>query len=129
MIRSVKIPTGVSRMGCAPGAGCCDECGSHAPAMNLGALVPTTSTGRRHAALHSNLGDTTCDDQGNCYQVTSSVSYGAPVDSAAPAASAPGSNSGLYQMNNTTTFMVVGVAIIAALEIFSRSDSGSRRRR
>lgn len=29
MIRTVPIPKTVSRMGCTPGAGCCDECGGH----------------------------------------------------------------------------------------------------
>lgn len=119
MIRTVPIPTGVNRMGCAPGADCCAACASHGP-TNLGAA---SGSGRRNAALHVgdfHLGDTTCDVDGNCYEVTESITYGAP-------ASGGTSSPGTFQMNNTTAFMIAGVAIIALLEVFTRSGSSSRR--
>lgn len=65
MIRTVRIPTGVSRMGCTPGGGCCSACGGHKTGPPIGpaathvhALMGTAQSGRRNAALHSGLGDT-----------------------------------------------------------------------
>lgn len=46
-------------MGCAPGAGCCDECGGHS-APTGAAEIPTN----RNRALHGYLGDALPDDPG-----------------------------------------------------------------
>lgn len=51
MIRSVGKTSS-----CSPGGNCCGSCKGH-----------------------QHLGDTTCDASGNCYEVTSSITYGDPV--------------------------------------------------
>jgi len=56
MIRTVQIPRTVSRMGCAPGSGCCSACSDHKPLRGL------------HEALTwQGPPQTQCDDSGNCW--------------------------------------------------------------
>lgn len=53
MIRTIPIPRTVSRIGCAPGGNCCDECRTGPP------------IGPASTHVHS-LGDVSCDDTGTC---------------------------------------------------------------
>lgn len=64
MIRTVRIPRGVSRMGCAPGGDCCSSCKGHRtgppigqPSVHVHQLAGAQS-GTRNAALHNRLGST-----------------------------------------------------------------------
>lgn len=80
MIRTIPIPQTVTgRLGCAPGGDCCDECRSHrtgppiGPAATHVHAIPTN----RNSALHSYLGETQCDQDGNCW--TDGVLTAAPL--------------------------------------------------
>ena len=53
MIRTIPVPTSVSRLGCTPGGNCCDECRTGPP------------IGPAATHVHS-LGDVSCDDTGTC---------------------------------------------------------------
>ena len=65
MIRTVPIPKTVSRMGCAPGSGCCDSCGGHTgPPIGAPADHTHAIPGNRNRALHTALGDVLPDDPG-----------------------------------------------------------------
>lgn len=109
-------------MGCAPGAGCCDECGGHgkmgATHHNVGATV---HQGYRGRMLHGALGDTTCDTAGNCYDVTSSVSYGGdlmtgpPVNLNNPALQMGSADS--QSKISATTYILGAIALIGLIEI------------
>jgi hypothetical protein len=121
MIHSVTIPA-INRMGCAPGAGCCAECGSH---HSLGAT--------------DNAPTVTCDDAGNCYEVTSTITYGDPaatgspaplqlpplqIGSPAPAFTIAGSADG----TTTKTMLYLGGAALLLYLLTPTGDSGRRRR-
>lgn len=63
MIRTVSIPTTAgSRLGCAPGSGCCDECGGHTgPPIGAPAVHTHAIPSDRNSALHAHLGDLPAD--------------------------------------------------------------------
>lgn len=107
MIHSVKIPTGVSRMGCTPGGGCCSACGGHKTGPPIGpsathihALMGTgAQSGRRNAALHSGLGDTP-DITDTIYAPIDTGIAPLPVDSGEAAAVAAWADSTAAQISN-----------------------------
>ncbi len=99
MIRSVPIPTSVSRMGCAPGGDCCPDCASHKPA----------ALGR--------LGATECDQDGNCY--TDGVLTAAPLTTGAGCPPGmPTCNPG--GLSNTAMYVLGAAVLIGLREISSR---------
>ncbi len=108
MIRSVPIPTTVSRMGCAPGDDCCSDCKSkmgRLGASNLPDISQASSTGLQ------------CDSDGNCYQdgvlVRAPLTTGAGCD--------PGIGScGATGLSNTTMYLIGAAVLIGILEITSR---------
>lgn len=123
MIRTIAVPTTVSRMGCAPGSGCCDACGGHSLKGTHSNRVFTTGDGGRNSALHSHLGDTVCDADGNCY--TDGVLTAAPLTTGAgcpPGVASCSSSAGSTLGMSNSTLMYVGgaVLIIALLEATSR---------
>lgn len=75
--------------------------------------IPTA----RNSALHAHLGDTQCDQDGNCY--TDGVLTSAPLTTGAgcPAGVANCSTSGL---SSTMIYLGVGVLAILLLEATSR---------
>lgn len=109
MIRTIPIPKTVSRMGCAPGAGCCDECGGHSPAapVNPAALM---------------LGDVQCDSDGNCY--TDGVLTAAPLTTGAGCAPGVASCSSSPATGISSTWLYIGMALAAVLLM----EATSRRR-
>jgi hypothetical protein len=103
MIRSVAIPTSVSRMGCAPGSGCCDECGGHGGNM-----------GR--------LGDTACDSDGNCYDTSTGQLLSAPLTTGAgcaPGVTSCAASGGLTAAFGTYLPAVI-IGSVAALLLFTK---------
>jgi MYXO-CTERM domain-containing protein len=120
MIRTVPIPTTVNRMGCAPGAGCCEECGGvsgppiGAPSIHVHA-IPSS----RNTALHASLGDVQCDQDGNCY--TDGVLTSAPLTTG------PGCPPGVPSCSSgpsTSSLIYMGVGLLAVLLL----EGTSRRR-
>lgn len=120
MIRTVAIPTKVSRMGCAPGAGCCDDCGSHGSLQGTHTnRIATPGEGVRNSSMRAHMGDTVCDQDGNCY--TDGVLTAAPLTTGPgcpPGVPNCGTSAGV--VSNTTTYILAGVAIVAVLEFMSR---------
>ena len=103
MIRTVPIPTKVNRMGCTPGGGCCDECGGHGSAGNLG-------------SLH----DTACDQDGNCYDTSTGQLLSAPLTTGpgcAPGVPSCAASGGLG-LTGVTPAVLIGVAV--ALLLFTK---------
>lgn len=119
MIKTIPIPTTVSRMGCAPGADCCADCASHK--MPATSPLAGTHTNRiasaRNMALRRHLGTTQCDPDGNCY--TDGVLTSAPLTTGAgcPPGVASCNPGGLP---NTTLYLLAGLAAVALLEATSR---------
>jgi hypothetical protein len=103
MIRTIPIPKTVSRMGCTPGSGCCDECGAHAKA-NLG-------------SLH----DTACDSDGNCYDTSTGALLSAPLTTGpgcAPGVPSCAASGGLTQAALGTYLPAIMIGTLAALLLF-----------
>jgi hypothetical protein len=102
MIRTVPIPKTVSRLGCAPGCGCCDECGGHG----------TSNMGR--------LGDTACDQDGNCYDTSTGALLSAPLTTGpgcAPGVPSCAASGGLG-ITGVTPALLIGIAV--ALLLFTK---------
>jgi hypothetical protein len=97
MIRTVPIPKTVSRMGCASGSGCCDECGGHAK-TNLG-------------SLH----DTACDQDGNCYDTSTGTLLSAPLTTGPGCAPGVPSCAASGAISATTVYLIGGLALFAFL--------------
>src|ERR1700723_964931 len=110
MIRTVHIPTKVSRMGCAPGSGCCDECSHTGPPIGAPEVHVHQIPSERNSALRASLGTVNCDQDGNCYDDSTGVYTPAPVSSS-------GVTSGL---SNTTLYIAGAVLLIGLLELTSR---------
>lgn len=115
MIRSVYTPADA----CHPGGDCCDNCRGH---HHLGDTGPST---------------TTCDAAGNCYQVTSTISYGtegdpnAPIDmGGAPLPLPPlniASPAPAVSISGNAIWYVAGALLL--LIAFSSSEPAARKRR
>jgi hypothetical protein len=105
MIRTVPIPTRVSRMGCTPGGGCCDECGGHSQAL-----------GR--------LGDTACDQDGNCYDTGTGQLLSAPLTTGpgcAPGIPSCAASSGSLGTAALGTYLpAIIIGSVAALLLFTK---------
>lgn len=117
MIHSVYTP-------CHPGGDCCDDCRGH---HHLGEAGPA---------------GVTCDDNGQCYEVTSTVSYDnstapfTPLDTSgstlppltvATAAPTVGTTTGAF---DKTSLLYIGGALLLVLLLEGAStDSATRRRR
>lgn len=129
MIYNVPIPTKVSRMGCTPGGNCCDDCRSHAqdvtgPPIGSAAThvhhIPTM----RNAALRGALGDTQCDQDGNCYDSTTGQLLSAPLTTGVGCP--PGVETcGASIIANPSTW-IIGVGLIALYSVLG--GGGGRRR-
>ena len=104
MIRSVKVPIDVGRMGCAPGASCCSACASEPPA--------STMAGTRNSALRGTLGDTACDSDGNCYDTSTGQLLSAPLTTGQGCA--PGVAS--CGVSNTTLYLIGAAVLVGLLE-------------
>lgn len=127
MIRTVAVPTTVSRMGCAPGGDCCDECRGHkSEPADAAALVIYTApwSGKKNATLHSRLGqDLQCDQDGNCYSDGTLVS--APLTTGAGCA--PGVAS--CAASTESIALWVGGGLIGAILLTTLLGGGGGRRR
>ena len=94
----------------------------------------------RNTSLHRALGDVTCDSQGNCYDVTMSISYGDPVGSNIMTGPAVNLNSPALQMDSSSQPGAIPAASTAtgikpaylylggALLIIALLEATSRRR-
>lgn len=139
MIRTVPIPKTASRMGCAPGGGCCDECGGHNLAGTHRNVFPAGAA-RRNPSLHRALGDVECDVDGNCYTdgVMSSQNVNGviqmvgnsltPTDTVAGPlfVNAAGATSYTPPTSSTNTWLILGAGLIAALFLESLTRSSRR---
>ncbi len=115
MIRTVPIPTKVSRMGCAPGGDCCDSCSGH----TMGAIHTNRIRGARNMALHSTLADVQCDSDGNCY--TNGVLTSAPLTTGSGCAVGDPT---CTTSTSTSTWLYLGAGLIAIALL----EATSRRR-
>lgn len=91
-------------MGCAPGSGCCDECGGHGQAL-----------GR--------LGDTACDSDGNCYDTSTGTLLSAPLTTGAgcaPGVPSCAASGGLSTAVFGTYLPAVIIGSLAALLLFTK---------
>lgn len=102
MIRTVRIPTTVARMGCTPGGDCCSECAQTGPPIGSPSTHVHNIPGARNTALHSQLRATQCDQDGNCYTdgVLTSAPLTYPLGVSAPA---------------STTLYIAGAALLVGL--------------
>lgn len=90
--------------GCAPGSGCCDECGGHAPAL-----------GR--------LGDTACDSDGNCYDTSTGTLLSAPLTTGpgcAPGVPSCAASGGTLTAALGTYAPALIIGSVAALLLFTK---------
>ena len=126
MIRAVQIPKTVSRMGCAPGGGCCDECGGGNLSGTHSYRIETPlGEGTRNSSLHAHLGDVSCDQDGNCYDTTTGALMSAPLTTTAgcaPGVSGCAAASTIGGMNSL--YVIGGLALLA----FIAMSSGGKRR-
>lgn len=105
MIRNIPIPKTVSRVGCTPGGGCCDECGGHG-AQALG-----------------RLGDTACDSDGNCYDTTTGTLLSAPLTTGpgcAPGVASCAASGSLASAALGTYLPAIIIGSVAALLLFTK---------
>lgn len=104
MIHTVRIPSGVSRLGCAPGGDCCSDCRSDRP----------------------RIGDTQCDDSGNCW--TDGVLTAAPLTTGTGCA--PGVPNCFFGLGSIPApVWYLGGGMVAALALTSLLGTGGKRRR
>lgn len=97
-------------MGCAPGSGCCSECGDHTgPPIGAPAAHVHQIPSERNSALRASLGTINCDQDGNCYDDSTGVFTPAPVTGS--------TTSGL---SNTTLYIAGALVLIGLLEVTSR---------
>lgn len=98
-------------MGCAPGSGCCDECGTHTgPPIGAPSSHVHRIPSDRNATLRASLGTVNCDQDGNCYDDSTGTYTPAPVTGAGTAAG----------MSSTTLYIIGAAVLIGLLELTSR---------
>lgn len=109
MIRTVPIPTRgnvrpvtPAKMGCAPGSGCCDECGA---SPHLG-------------GLH----DTVCDQDQNCYDTVTGALLSAPLTTGPGCAPGVPSCAASGAVSPSTLWLIGGLFVFALF-----SFKGGRR--
>lgn len=97
-------------MGCAPGSGCCSECGDQTgPPIGMPAVHVHQIPSERNSALRASLGAVNCDQDGNCYDDSTGTYTPAAVSSSA--------GSGV---SNTTLYIAGAILLIGLLEATSR---------
>ena len=97
MIRTLPIPTTGNRMGCAPGAGCCDECG-----------------GAGHAHLGS-IHATVCDQDQNCWNSDTGELLSAPLTTGPGCAPGVPSCAASGAISATTLYAIGGLLLFGLL--------------
>lgn len=111
-------------MGCAAGSGCCADCGGgdHGT-THLSGTHTNRIAGARNSALHSWLGATQCDQDGNCY--TDGVLSAAPLTTGAGCAPGVAScSASTFSAPSSATLIYIGIGLLAVLML----EATSRRR-
>lgn len=125
MIRTVPIPKTVSRMGCASGGDCCDECRAKTgppigPAPDHVHAIPTM----RNACLHGHLGDVSCDQDGNCWDTSTGQLTAAPLTTGPGCAPGVLSCSASSSSSISPLVYVVGAGILGMILIDFFTERG-----
>lgn len=92
-------------MGCAPGSGCCDECGGHG-----------STVGR--------IGDASCDQDGNCYDPVTGVYTPSPVFNSSAGLMPNLNAAGTWLSQNST--LLVGLGALLGIVALATGSKGRR---